>query len=239
MSLTTKGKTKGEAPPSAVEIPARIEQLKAEVRRLEREQYRLAALSVDDPKIEEEYQRCIADSVGAQKEISRLEAALIGLDRRDRAAAASDLAGTRRAQLAEFETCAKQRQAALDELARSIEQATAAYAKFLAAAAQMERSLPIGATLSMSPHRLEVVAGGPPVPCALATAVAAEFYRVAGGARLALPGAHAPNLQTTDRPGDIEPLAATSARLTQAIIADIRGQVERAEKAEAAKLEAA
>jgi hypothetical protein len=225
-------------PMTAADIVARIELLKADVRRLEREQYRLAALSVEDPKIEEQYQRCIADSVSAQKEIDRLQAALVGLDRRDRAAAASDRGGTRRVQLAEFEVCAKQRQAALDEIARGIEQTTAAYAKFLAAADQMQR-VPIGTTLSINPQRLEVVAGGPPLPCALATAVAAEFYRAAGGARLALPGAKAPNLQTIDLPGNIEPLAVTSARLTQAIIADIRAQVERAEKAEAEKLEAA
>lgn len=235
MSIAAKRKAE---PVTAADIVARIEILKAEVRRLEREQYRLAALSVEDPKVEEQYQRCIADSVAAQKELDRLQAALIGLDRRDRAAAASDLAGTRRSQLAEFEACANQRQAALDEIARGIEETTAAYAKFLAAADQMQR-VPIGTTLSINPQRLEVVAGGPPMPCALATAVAAEFYRAAGGARLALPGAKAPNLQTVDLPAAIEPLSVTSARLTQAIIADIRAQVERAGKAEAEKLEAA
>jgi hypothetical protein len=236
--VNTKGK-KGE-PMTADDISRRIEELKAHVRQLDVEQYRLAAMSVEDPKVEADYQKNISDSVEAQREIERLSAALIGLDRRAQAAAATDRTIARHGQLGEFEGAVRGRLAALEEVADGIKVATTGYAKFLAASDIMERLTPPGASLPMpTSQSIEVTAGAPPLPCGPAIAIAAEMHRAAGNPRLALPGAHAPNLQTTDLPGDIEPLVESARRQAEAILAAVRDHVARQDASDQQKLEAA
>ena len=217
---------------SPADIAQRIEALKVEIRALDQEQLRLAALSISDPKVEADYQKNISDSVEKQREVERLQAALIGLDLQEKRQAAAGRVEGRRERLEQFEAAVGQRQMAVEELARGLEVATTAFGKFLAAAAQMEILVPAGAALPWNAQLLEIIAGGPPLACGPAIAIAAEMFRAGGGAQFALPGARPPTLQVADLPSSIEPLSVTSAKQTEAIIASIRDQVERADAAD-------
>lgn len=243
MSIITKGKKSESAVPSVADLTAKIDATKAELRRLDNLQYDLAALSVTDEKVERDYQQCIADSVEAQKTLEHLQAALIGIDRREQRAAVTTRIDARHADFKELEAVVGARLRAIEEAVRGIEIATTAYTRFIAASEQLQLAVaPFGAVaLPMeSATSLEIVADGqPPMAVPPAAAIASEMHRQGGVLHLALPGAKAPVLQVIDRPTLIEPLAASAARQSAAILAAVREHIARTDASDAKKLEAA
>ena len=219
-------------PVTQTEILARIEQQKAELKRLNNELYRLAEASVSDEAVEREYHKCAADMVATQQNIERLQQALVAVDHRIAVTAATERAAMRRGQLAEFEAVLSERLAAVTKMAAGIKAASEANAAFVAATEKMRAATPDGCSLPTGLEHFEYSSEGRAFPAGIATAIASEMFRAAEAPQYRLPGAKAPTLQAEREPQKVESMTLALERMNGVILGDVRGQVERAEAAE-------
>ncbi len=231
MSIVGKRKPEPVKPVTAADILAQIEAKKAELRRLDRLAFDLAEKSVGNDEAEHQYHRCIEDSVAVQRDIERLQAALSGIEYRTAAAATTERAATRRGQLVEFEAQLQRRLAVVTELASAIETASKAYAAFTAETEKLAAYVPAGTSLSGFPI-FDYLVDGRSFPVNLPMAIATEMFKTGQAPHLRLPGSKALTLELVDAPHLIESMVPAQQRVNDAMLADVRGQVERAEAAE-------
>jgi hypothetical protein len=118
------------------------------------------------------------------------------------------------------------------ELATAIETASRASAAFDAESKKLAACVPDGARLPVGLQPFEFLINGQSLPVGLAIATATEMFRTGAAPHLRLPGAKAPTLQLANAAHLIESMVSALQRVNEAILANVRGQVERAEAAE-------
>ncbi|MGA2056914.1 MAG: hypothetical protein ABSG88_16565 [Bradyrhizobium sp.] len=178
-----------------------------------------------------------AKMTAADREVAELERAhTLALDL-DRRATLSARAKMRQSQLQEFTGLARARDGAVSEIMGTLEKLANAYGRYISLTARAAGSLPIGTSLPTMAIGNNGTLG--PAFGTLEGLIAAEAFRLvetSAPIRTALPFAKAPSLGLTDNPHAVPPGAAVFHEATEAVLNEIRTQVESLDATDAASL---
>jgi hypothetical protein len=173
----------------------------------------------------------------ADRDVVELEGAhrlALNLDRR---ATLSGRAKMRQSQLQEFTGLARARDAAVADMMGTLEKLASAYGRYINLTARAAGSLPIGTSLPTMALGNNGTMG--PAFGKLEGLIAAEAFRLVdttAAIRATLPFAKAPSIGLSDNPNAVPPGAAIFHEATEAVLKEIRTQVESLDAADAAAL---